>query len=100
MIVVVPCGSVMMVVPGWPCVLLFADGGDVDSAVGRDGERSDFALGGFVENEAFGGRVFVFARVLVGARATRSTRPLGSVPAIKFALASKARTRMWASSLS
>src|SRR5216684_1501098 len=33
--------------------LLFTNRGDVDGAIGGDGERSDFALGGFVKNEAF-----------------------------------------------
>src|SRR5713226_8552820 len=40
---------------------LFTNRGDIDGAVGGDSERSDFALGGFIENEAFGfrcGRIF------------------------------------------
>src|SRR4029077_12477226 len=48
-----------------PGALLLADGRRVDVAVGSDGQGSDFALGGFVEDEAFGGgSVFVFAGVL------------------------------------
>ena len=39
--------------------LLFSDGGGVDFSVGSHGERGDFALGGFIENETFGGgRIF------------------------------------------
>ena len=48
-----------------PSALLFADGRNVDVAVGSDGEGRDFALGGFVEDEAIGGGgVFVFRRVV------------------------------------
>ena len=36
--------------------LLFTDRGEVDGAVGRDRQRSDFAFGGFVENKTLGSR--------------------------------------------
>src|SRR5216683_152332 len=58
-IVVVPCGGVM----------LFADGSGIDGAVRSHGDGGDFALGGFVEDETFGsGGVFIFAGFIFGAR--------------------------------
>src|SRR6266481_1776025 len=36
--------------------LLFPNRGGIDGAVGRDGKRSDFALGSFVQNEALSPR--------------------------------------------
>jgi len=39
-----------------PDAWLLTNRGDVDGALGGDGERSDFTSGSFVENEAFGFR--------------------------------------------
>src|SRR4029077_2917770 len=47
---------------------LFANCGDVDGAIGSDSQRSDFALGGFIEDEALG-----FRRGRVLARGLRGT---------------------------
>src|SRR6267154_2033705 len=53
--------------------LLLANGGDVDGAIGSNRQRSDFALGGFVENEAFG---FCRGRILgvLGGSSRRTLR--------------------------